>query len=501
MLKPTIMPRPRFLRVCLCSAFFVLIIIADSNAQRIARRREPITIDSVKPEISFVSLPVRKVSEARVSSIDPLDNDIQLKKSDKELAVPDCRETNSINRPGIADAYPFLSPDGLRLYFTSSRDGGFGRIFLSTRKSTDDAFSKPEPLSRNITAGYFAASLTNDELTICMVESGDLYISVRSNRNQEFPQPVKLSGIDGNSHYGPSISFDGKEIISNIEVNGKDRIRIYKRTGTYQVEKVKDLLLPSAQESGPGQLSKDGLSYYFSIATKKSEHLWRYTRKSITEDFGNLTEIPDPRKGLRNMIQPSFNADGSIMVFVTAAKDLWEYDDILLIGSPKKQIELPKIPDIKTIAGNSVKPLQRVELPLLSLRITEHDVIFPDASYCAGRLVKKTKKETAPDAVAPDKSREASLKKAAYNVEEKVNSSFVYPNPFKSFVNIQIKQMPSNGAMFTLFDLSGKSVRQQKLDNTNTRVYLGQLAAGIYTYRVTGEKGQSIAFGKLVKGE
>jgi hypothetical protein len=497
MLKPTSMPTPRLIRVCLCSAFFLLSIVSDSTAQRTARRRAATITDTTKPELVLISAPVRKVDETRVLSIDPLEQDIPLKKTapEKETTVPDCRETKSINRPGIADAYPFLSADGLRLYYTSSRDGGFGRLFLSTRKSTDDAFSKPEPLSRNITTGYFAASLTNDELTICMVESGDLYISVRSNRNQEFPQPVKLSGTDGNSHYGPSISFDGKEIISNIEINGKDRIRIYKRTGTYQVQKVKDLLLPSGQESGPGQLSKDGLSYYFSIATKKSEHLWRYTRKSVADEFGNLTELPDPRKGLRNMIQPSFNADGSVMVFVTAASDLWEYDDILLIGKPKTQFQLPKIPDVKAIAGTSVRPLQKIQSVPVTFRFTK-----TETSDCSltGKIVKK---ETVPNAVAADKSTDVSLKKVVYNAEERMNTSVVYPNPFKSYFNILIKVLPANGAMLTIYDLSGKSVRQQKLNNSNTRIFLGQLAAGVYTYQATDSKGKSIAFGKLVKDE
>ncbi|HET6993639.1 MAG TPA: T9SS type A sorting domain-containing protein [Chitinophagaceae bacterium] len=486
------MPTLRFLRVCLCSAF-ILFIVLDTNAQRAARRRVATPTDTTKGEFLVVSQHVKVDNDVRTPSIDPLDQDIQLKIPGKETSVPNCRETNGINQPGIADAYPFLSPDGLRLYFTSSRGGGFGRIFISTRKSTDAAFGKPEPLSKNITGGYFAASLTNDELTICMVESGDLYISTRSDRSKEFPEPVKVSGTDGNNHYGPSISFDGKEIISNIEVNGKDRIRIYKRTGTYQVEKVKDIVLPSGQESGPGQLSKDGLSYYFSIATKKSEHLWRYTRKSVADEFGNLTEIPDPRKGLRNMIQPSFNSDGSLMVFVTAAKDLWEYDDILLIGKPKKQIELPKIPDVKALAGNTVKPLQKIQSPKPSLeRPAPVDVL---------EIVEISEEVSEPDPVEADNRRDVFSRKIVSNAEGITDNSVVYPNPFKNYVNIQIKELPANGAMLTLYDLSGKSIRQQKLNNLNTRIFLGQLAAGIYTYRVTDQKGQSIAFGKLVKGE
>jgi hypothetical protein len=181
------------------------------------------------------------------------------------------------------------------------------------------------------------------------------------------------------------------------------------------------------------------------------------------------------------------------MVFVTAAKDFWEYDDILLIGTPKRQVELPKIPDIKAIAGSSVKPLQKTSFRTFSMdRLEPVEVL---------EVVVTSVEKSEPEPPGPEESSNVSLKKVVFNAEEKVNSSFVYPNPFRNYVNIQIKQLPSDGALFTLFDLSGKNVRQQKLNNATTRIFLGQLAAGVYSYQVTDQKGKSIAFGKLIKGE
>ncbi len=489
------MPTLRFLRVCLCSTF-ILIIVLDANAQRTSRKRAATTADSASAKIIDRELAETLNAREKPFGGEPLEQAIRSNipaKTGAAMIVPDCRETNSINQPGVADAYPFLSPDGLRLYFTSSRGGNFGTILISKRKSTNDPFGKPEPLSRNITAGYFGASLTNDELTICMVESGDLYISTRSSLNQEFPEPVKVEGTDGNNHYGPSISPDGKEIVSTIEVNGKDRIRVYKRTGLYQIEKVKDLIFPKDQEPGPGQLTKDGLSYYFSLATKNTEHLWRFTRKSVNDPFVDLAEVPDPRKGLVNVIQPSFNGDGSIMAYVTAAKDLWEFDDILLFSAPKQKFDLPRIPDVKAVAGNSVKTPQKVEAPELSLERPE------PVDMIEVRLVDVVQEEMTEELPPPKAIYTAP--KAVAGVEPQQNGSDVFPNPFNSYVNIRIKEMPSNGAMLTMYDMTGKNVRQQKLNNPFTKIYLAQLAPGVYTYKVVDQKGQSIAFGKIVKGE
>src|SRR5262245_38395074 len=76
--------------------------------------------------------------------------------------------TKLVNKPGVADAYPFLSGDGLRLYFTSNREGGHGRFFISKRNNLTEPFGEPVVLSKHLTDGYYAGSLTADELTLCM---------------------------------------------------------------------------------------------------------------------------------------------------------------------------------------------------------------------------------------------------------------------------------------------------------------------------------------------
>jgi hypothetical protein len=111
--------------------------------------------------------------------------------------------TSLVNKPNVADAYPFLSGDGLRLYFTSNREGGHGRFFISERSSVMVPFGEAMVLSSKLTDGYYAGSLTRDELTLCMVKEGKLYISKRTEVGAEFEEPVLVEGIKSNYHYGP----------------------------------------------------------------------------------------------------------------------------------------------------------------------------------------------------------------------------------------------------------------------------------------------------------
>ena len=233
--KSNHMPTAYLLRFCICS-LLVFTFFLDSTAQRTARRRSVTAEEKNIPKVKQDEFVVNLIETIRV------DEEEKRVVVTETKEVPDCRETNSINKTKVADSYPYVTEDGLRLYFTSNREGGHGRFFTSTRKSVNDPFGEPKVLSPNLTDGFYAGTLTADELTLCMVNSGAMYISIRSDKSAAFPAPVKLVGATGNYHFGPSISPDGKEIFVTVTMEGKgDRTRIYKRTGTYQVERVKEL--------------------------------------------------------------------------------------------------------------------------------------------------------------------------------------------------------------------------------------------------------------------
>ncbi|MBL7740982.1 MAG: PD40 domain-containing protein [Chitinophagaceae bacterium] len=354
--------------------------------------------------------------------------------------------TKLVNRPGVADAYPFLSADGLRLYFTSNREGGHGRFFISTRKNVSEPFGEPAVLSKHLTDGYYAGTLTADELTLCMVHSGDMYISKRKTIYSEFGEPIAIKGIPEQYHYGPAISPDGNTIIVTATLNGSDVFKIYRKQSGYTFTEAGLLPVPEAKDIGPGQFSKDGLAYYFSIEDEevaKEASIWRYSRTSLNSRFVDLEKLPVTINTLQRNFQPTVNTDASVIVYVTSQNDSWDEDDIVLVNDPAKALTAPE--QFISIMKNDARNL---------------------------------------------------------TVKEKVTTTQVrtFPNPFLTDVIIEMNSEPGDGTIFLLFDLTGKQLKQQRVTSTKTSIQLSGLPAATYIYQVIDGKKRVIASGKLVKG-
>jgi len=307
----------------------------------------------------------------------------------KAASTPlDCRETNPINKQDIADAYPWISADGLRLYFSSSRKVAFSRIHISTRASVEEAFGEPTILSSHIPEGFVGAAFTPDELTMIAVRSGNFYISIRKDRSVEFPEPVKVDGIPYNFYLGPSFSPDGKEVIATTKVGNKYSIHRYLRTGPYTLTDAGKIDIKEEGEPGPGQLSKDGLSYYFSLETKTSEQLFRLTRTALGQPFEKTEALnallPAWATSLRNILQPSVNGDGSILVFVTSASKTWTDDEIALmnLAKPVKPVVIKEVIIEKIVSNVNAYPnpfstaftVELSEIPSNGVMITLYDM-------------------------------------------------------------------------------------------------------------------------------
>jgi hypothetical protein len=358
----------------------------------------------------------------------------------------DCPETKAINKDKVTDAYPYISGDGLRLYFTSNRLGGHGRFYISTRKSTSDPFGEPVILSKNLTDGCYAGTLTADELTLYMAKQGGIYVSKRKSMRDEFSVPIEVKGIKSTYHFAPSISPNGSEmIVMSDEEGNKDVIKVYKRITDTEFDEAGELPTPAGSDPGPGQLSKDGLSYYFSFETedKKEASIWKYSRKSLNDAFVDLEELPVKINALKRNFQPTVNADASILVYTTSQNNLWEEDDLVLVNDVKAGFEAPeKFTEIK---NNE-----------------------------AGDITVKNKVTTA-------------LTRA-------------FPNPFQSYVVLEMNAVPENGATFILYDIGGKMIRQQKVNSAKTTIQLGNLPAATYIYHVLDADKRLISAGKLIKG-
>jgi hypothetical protein len=358
------------------------------------------------------------------------------KKSDSPL-------TNLVNKPNVSDAYPFLSADGLRLYFTSNREGGHGRFFISKRSSVSDPFGEPEILSKNLTDGYYAGSLTLDELTMVMVKAGKVYISQRPDRHTTFEDPKIVEGISPSFHFAPAISPDGSEIIClALEIDKK--LRVYKRVSRYHYYEAGIMPIPEKGVSGPGQFSKDGLNYYFSFETAKNKvSIWRFARRTLSDRFVDLEELPVKVNSFRRNFQPSVNDNASIIAYTTSQNNRWEENDIILVNN-----------EAETFAGQE---------------------IFTS--------VEKNQNETV-------------------TIKSKMSSTMVraFPNPFQHQITVELKEVPKANTVFILYDISGRILKQERLVGTINSIQLAELPAATYIYQVLDKKRTVLTSGKLVKG-
>jgi Tol biopolymer transport system component len=115
---------------------------------------------------------------------------------------------------------PFLTADGLRLYFASTRPGGQGQadIWLATRASTSDKFSPAvNVVEVNSPSKDEGAFLTPDELTLYLAStrgsSWDIWVAVRSSKTSKFSAPVLFSAVNSSSadDRDPRLSANGLE--------------------------------------------------------------------------------------------------------------------------------------------------------------------------------------------------------------------------------------------------------------------------------------------------
>jgi hypothetical protein len=123
---------------------------------------------------------------------------------------------------------PWISTDGLELYFTSlDRPGGFGNddIFVSRRKSVDDPWGEPKNIGNHVNSEYSESfvSVSSDGRALFFCESpilpkipggygkADIYMSLRRDVKESWKKPFNIgSMVNTNaSEIEPRISPDG----------------------------------------------------------------------------------------------------------------------------------------------------------------------------------------------------------------------------------------------------------------------------------------------------
>jgi Tol biopolymer transport system component len=128
---------------------------------------------------------------------------------------------STVNSP-YEDGLPCVSADGLELYFYSNRPGGYGGrdLWVTTRATKEDPWSEPVNLGPTVNspANEASAEISDDGLVLFFASertggygSGDLWLTKRKTRDDAWELPANL-GPKVNTAYGefyPSLSPDG----------------------------------------------------------------------------------------------------------------------------------------------------------------------------------------------------------------------------------------------------------------------------------------------------
>jgi hypothetical protein len=250
------------------------------------------------------------------------------------------RLLSEINNDTSADAYPCLSRNGLRVYFTR---GDFN-IYVSTRNPVTNTFSPPI-LVFNYTEPMFSCLVSPDEKTMIATVnplngSDRLIRATRSSLWEAFSFHSGITVHPENTLFtSPSFSPDSNELYLFTEDSslfaGKTRRYLRSAGNGY----VFDSNFPSSPTGrpGPGRLTSDGLTFFGTVESTNRQKIYRWHRSSLSELFNGTPELVNPGPGSDTLFysgQPSVAEDQSFMVYVANKFNRWKSNNLAIAINP-----------------------------------------------------------------------------------------------------------------------------------------------------------------------
>jgi len=242
---------------------------------------------------------------------------------------------------------PYISADGLSLYFLSGRPGGFGDadIWVTTRKNKDDPWGSPVNLGTPVNTSAFegAPCLSHDGLSFYFVSdrpgsSGwlDIWMTTRKTKDNPWSSPVNLgptvnSSADENQ---PNIPTDGLSLYFSDHSNAVVRPGGLGGTDIWvTTRKTKDdpwgppvnlgPTVNSSNNDGSTSISTDRLSLYFHSNRPGfgRSDIWVTTRKAKDEPWGLPVNLGPTVNSQHHEFSPYISSDGSTLYFISGRPD------------------------------------------------------------------------------------------------------------------------------------------------------------------------------------
>ena len=206
---------------------------------------------------------------------------------DAECQVPrghftDLRKLGPDINTSAVEGLPYISGDGLTLYYSSRRPGGLGGVDLyhATRSTVNDPFGDVTNLGDGIN------SAANEWIPVISSDGLTLYFTIANNG-------------------GPG-GFGGDDLFQATRSTTDDAFDNVTNLGP---------AINTEFHDDSGDISSDGLTLYFSSYRTGDSDLYMATRESISDGFANVTNLGTGVNGSAAEISPRLSANGLVLFF------------------------------------------------------------------------------------------------------------------------------------------------------------------------------------------
>jgi PEP-CTERM motif/WD40-like Beta Propeller Repeat len=214
---------------------------------------------------------------------------------------------------------PYLSYDGLSLYFASNNTGTY-KIYEAKRSQPSGNFTSVNQVlsaSDNVLKPW----VSPDNLRMYYyIESGGWHIDMtqRASVNDPWSLGTKVPGLPSSSVSAPSLTSDELTIVfNNPSVGNWDMYiatRPDKNSAFGNIRSLSELNTASFSECNPF-LSPDGLSLYFNANPAGQNYLYMATRQSLNDQFGAAQFLQIDYTQVQGGGWPAISSDGMALYF------------------------------------------------------------------------------------------------------------------------------------------------------------------------------------------
>ncbi len=258
-----------------------------------------------------------------------------------------------INLPNSFQATPWLSADGLTLYFSSDRPGGQGGIdlWVAERNSIDDPWNAPINLGPpiNTARADLGPSLSADGLTLYFMDGNpfgvapraggpgnyQIWTAKRATKQSPWENPEDLQspvGSRGIESY-PHLASDGLALYFTSDRSTPDGLFVSTRLTEESPWGTPTNLGPAINQgswSGFPHLSSSGLHLFFETdrpGGRGGFDLWMSTRSAVQDAWPTPVNLGAQINGSFFDVSPCVSADfpalGSYLLFARNDTDSW----------------------------------------------------------------------------------------------------------------------------------------------------------------------------------